>query len=182
MILFWNSNKNSTVINKLVFARGVSSLIRAMRYASLSQSGAFPVSVTYFVDPKDRKKSLMMRQQPLCSGAQTGFKCKHYWSTITKLDVLNPLSLKQGEKTRRCLVIAPEIIELGDGGQEQAVFCDRYIPDQDRPYDRSFERGYKPLTQAEIDELDAIEVDDAYDDEDAGIDSPARVVPESDES
>lgn len=122
------------------------------------------MSVTYFVDPKDRKKSLMMRQKPLCSGAQTGFKCKHYWSTITKLDVLNPLSLKQGEKTRRCLVIAPEIIELGDGGQEQAVFCDRYVADHARPYDASFEVGYKPLTQPEIDELDAMEVDDDEDD------------------
>ena len=114
------------------------------------------MSVTYFVDPRDRKRSLMMRQKPLCSGAQTGFKCKHYWSTITKLDVLNPLSLKQGEKTRRCLVIAPEIIELGDGGQEQAVFCDRYVADQDRPFDPSFEDGYEPLTQKEIDELDAL--------------------------
>jgi adenylosuccinate synthase len=46
------------------------------------------MSATYFVDPRDRKRSLMLRQKPLCSGAQTGFKCKHYWSTITKLDVL----------------------------------------------------------------------------------------------
>jgi hypothetical protein len=114
------------------------------------------MSVTYFVDPRDRKRSLMMRQKPLCSGAQTGFKCKHYWSTITKLDVLNQLSLKQGEKTRRCLVIAPEIIELGDGGQEQAVFCDRYEADRTRPFDASFEDGYQPLTQAEVDELDAL--------------------------
>jgi hypothetical protein len=108
----------------------------------------------------------MMRQKPLCSGAQTGHKCKHYWSTITKLDVLNPLSLKQGEKTRRCLVIAPEIIELGDGGQEQAVFCDRYTPDHDRPFDPSFEDGYQPLTQAEIDELDALSDEDVDGDED----------------
>ena len=114
------------------------------------------MSVTYFVDPRDRKRSLMMRQRPMCSGAQTGFKCKHYWSTITKLDVLNQLSLKQGEKTRRCLVIAPEIIELGDGGQEQAVFCDRYEADKSRPFDPSFEDGYQPLTQAEVDELDAL--------------------------
>jgi Ran GTPase-activating protein (RanGAP) involved in mRNA processing and transport len=125
--------------------------------------------VTYFVDPRDRKRSLMMRQKPLCSGAQTGFKCRHYWSTITKLDVLNPLSLRQGEKTRRCLVIAPEIIELGDGGQEQAVFCDRYVADQDRPFDPSFEDFYEPLTQKEIDELDALsdeEADAAAEDED----------------
>jgi len=124
------------------------------------------VSVTYFIDPRDRKRSLMMRQKPLCSGAQTGHKCKHYWSTITKLDVLNPLSLKQGEKTRRCLVIAPEIIELGDGGQEQAVFCDRYTPDHDRPFDASFEDDYKPLTQKEIDELDALSDEDVDGDED----------------
>lgn len=123
------------------------------------------MSVTYFVDPRDRKRSLMMRQKPLCSGAQTGHKCKHYWSTITKLDVLNPLSLKQGEKTRRCLVIAPEIIELGDGGQEQAVFCDRYVADFDRPFDASFEDGYQPLTQKEIDELDALSDEDVDDDE-----------------
>lgn len=110
-----------------------------------------------------------MRQKPLCSGAQTGFKCRHYWSTITKLDVLNPLSLRQGEKTRRCLVIAPEIIELGDGGQEQAVFCDRYVADQDRPFDPSFEDFYEPLTQKEIDELDALsdeEADAAAEDDD----------------
>lgn len=127
------------------------------------------MSVTYFVDPRDRKRSLMMRQKPLCSGAQTGFKCRHYWSTITKLDVLNPLSLRQGEKTRRCLVIAPEIIELGDGGQEQAVFCDRYVADQDRPFDPSFEDFYEPLTQKEIDELDALsdeEADAAAEDDD----------------
>ena len=98
----------------------------------------------------------MNRQKPLCSGAQTGFKCKHYWSTITKLDVLNPLALKEGEKTRRCLIVAPEIIELGDGGQEQAVFCDRYEKDNNRPHDPSFEDDYDPLTQEEIDELDAL--------------------------
>lgn len=114
------------------------------------------MSVTYFVDPRDRKRSLMNRQKPLCSGAQTGFKCKHYWSTITKLDVLNPLALKEGEKTRRCLIVAPEIIELGDGGQEQAVFCDRYEKDNNRPHDPSFEDDYDPLTQEEIDELDAL--------------------------
>lgn len=119
------------------------------------------MSVTYFIDPRDRKRSLMNRQKPLCSGAQTGFKCRHYWTTITKLDVLNPLSLKQGEKTRRCLIIAPEIIELGDGGQEQAVFCDRYEKDQNRPYDPSFEEGYKPLTQEEVDELDALSDEEA---------------------
>lgn len=124
------------------------------------------MSVTYFIDPRDRKRSLMMRQKPLCSGAQTGHKCKHYWSTITKLDVLNPLSLKQGEKTRRCLVIAPEIIELGDGGQEQAVFCDRYVADLERPFDASFEDGYQPLTQKEIDELDALSDEDVDADDD----------------
>lgn len=124
------------------------------------------MSATYFVDPRDRKRSLMLRQKPLCSGAQTGFKCKHYWSTITKLDVLNSLSLKQGEKTRRCLVVAPEIIELGDGGQEQAVFCDRYVSDTNRPFDASFEDGYEPLTQAEINELDAL-TDEQVDEEDA---------------
>lgn len=125
------------------------------------------MSVTYFVDPNDEKKSLMMRQKPLCSGAQTGFKCKHYWSTITKIDSLNQLALMQGEKTRRCLIIAPEIVELGDGGKEQAVFCDRYVADHERPYDPSFE-GYKPLTQEQIDALDAADVpddDDADDDE-----------------
>ena len=131
------------------------------------------MSVTYFIDPKDRKKSLMMRQKPLCSGAQTGFKCKHYWSTITKIDSLNQIALRQGEKTRRCLVIAPEIVELGDGGQEQAVFCDRYVADQARPYDPSFE-GYKPLSQKQIDELDALEVDE--DDEDVDLDALVSAV------
>lgn len=131
------------------------------------------MSVTYFVDPRDRKRSLMMRQKPLCSGAQTGHKCKHYWSTITKLDVLNPLSLKQGEKTRRCLVIAPEIIELGDGGQEQAVFCDRYAPDHDRPFDASFEDGYEPLTQEEINQLDALSDEEVDGDGDGGGDDDA---------
>jgi hypothetical protein len=134
------------------------------------------VSVTYFVDPRDRKRSLMMRQKPLCSGAQTGHKCKHYWSTITKLDVLNPLSLKQGEKTRRCLVIAPEIIELGDGGQEQAVFCDRYVADRDRPFDPSFEDGYEPLTQKEIDELDALSDEDVDDDDEGDLDTLVSAV------
>jgi hypothetical protein len=132
--------------------------------------------VTYFVDPRDRKRSLMMRQKPLCSGAQTGHKCKHYWSTITKLDVLNPLSLKQGEKTRRCLVIAPEIIELGDGGQEQAVFCDRYVADRDRPFDPSFEDGYEPLTQKEIDELDALSDEDVDDDDEGDLDTLVSAV------
>ncbi len=134
------------------------------------------MSVTYFVDPRDRKRSLMMRQKPLCSGAQTGHKCKHYWSTITKLDVLNPLSLKQGEKTRRCLVIAPEIIELGDGGQEQAVFCDRYVADRDRPFDPSFEDGYEPLTQKEIDELDALSDEDVDDDDEGDLDTLVSAV------
>ena len=122
------------------------------------------MSVTYFIDPKDRQRSLMMRQKPLCNGAQTGQKCKHYWSTIAKIDSLNVTALKNGEKTRRCLLIAPEIVELGDNGQEQAVFCDRYVADPDRLFDPSFE-DYKPLTQREIDAVDDLEVDDEGGDE-----------------
>jgi hypothetical protein len=110
----------------------------------------------------------MLRQKPLCNGAQTGQKCKHYWSTIAKIDSLNVTALKNGEKTRRCLLIAPEIVELGDNGQEQAVFCDRYVADPDRLFDPSFE-DYKPLTQREIDAVDDLEVDeDAEDAEDEG--------------
>jgi hypothetical protein len=133
------------------------------------------VSVTYFIDPKDKKRSLMLRQKPLCSGAQTGHKCKHYWSTIAKLDSLNVTALKQGEKTRRCLVIAPEIIELGDGGHEQAVFCDRYVADLDRPYDPSFE-GYNPLSQREIDALDELDVDDEDDADEPDLDALVSAV------
>ena len=134
------------------------------------------MSVTYFIDPKDRKRSLMLRQKPLCNGAQTGHKCKHYWSTIAKIDSLNVTALKNGEKTRRCLVIAPEIVELGDNGQEQAVFCDRYVADPDRLFDPSFE-DYKPLTQREIDAIDDLEIDDAEDDaaeDDAAEDDAAE--------
>jgi hypothetical protein len=131
--------------------------------------------VTYFIDPKDRKRSLMLRQKPLCNGAQTGHKCKHYWSTIAKIDSLNVTALKNGEKTRRCLVIAPEIVELGDNGQEQAVFCDRYIADPDRLFDPSFE-DYKPLTQKEIDAVDDLEVDEDAEDDDADLDTLVSAV------
>ena len=133
------------------------------------------MSVTYFIDPKDRKRSLMLRQKPLCNGAQTGHKCKHYWSTIAKIDSLNVTALKNGEKTRRCLVIAPEIVELGDNGQEQAVFCDRYIADPDRLFDPSFE-DYKPLTQKEIDAVDDLEVDEDAEDDDADLDTLVSAV------
>ena len=44
---------------------------------------------------------------------------------------------------------------LGDGGHEQAVFCDRYVADLDRPYDPSFE-GYNPLSQKEIDAMSTV--------------------------
>jgi hypothetical protein len=133
------------------------------------------MSVTYFIDPKDRKRSLMLRQKPLCNGAQTGQKCKHYWSTIAKIDSLNVTALKNGEKTRRCLVIAPEIVELGDNGQEQAVFCDRYVADPDRLFDPSFE-DYKPLTQKEIDAVDDLEVDEDAEDDDADLDTLVSAV------
>ena len=108
----------------------------------------------YHIDPEAEKKSLMLKQPAVCNGEATGFACKHYWTVIMRVDVQNPDHLRTGEKVRRCLVIAPEIVELGDGTKELAVHCSRYAKDANRPYDASFEE-YKPMSPEEVDSLEA---------------------------
>ena len=110
----------------------------------------------YHIDPEAEKRSLMLKQQSVCNGEASGFACKHYWTVIMKVDAQNPDHLRVGEKVRRCLVIAPEIIELGDGTKELAVHCSRYEEDRNRPYDPSFEE-YNPLSPEEINELQITE-------------------------
>lgn len=108
----------------------------------------------YFEDPEAEKRSLMMKQKAFCNGEATGYCCKHYWTVVMKVDVQNPDHLKTGEKVRRCLVIAPEIVELGDGTKELAVHCSKYVMDSDRPYDAEFEE-YKPLAPDEVTSLES---------------------------
>lgn len=106
----------------------------------------------YHIDPNAEKRSVMLKQPSLCNGEATGFACKHYWTVIMRVDVQNPDHLRTGEKVRRCLVIAPEIIELGDGTRELAVHCSRYEQDTSRPYDPAFEE-YNPMSPEEIQDL-----------------------------
>jgi hypothetical protein len=106
----------------------------------------------YHIDPNAEKRSVMLKQPSFCNGEATGFACKHYWTVIMRVDVQNPDHLRTGEKVRRCLVIAPEIIELGDGTRELAVHCSRYEQDTNRPYDPDFEE-YNPMSPEEIDAL-----------------------------
>jgi len=106
----------------------------------------------YHIDPEAEKRSLMNKQPAVCNGEATGFACKHYWTVIMRVDAQNPDHLRTGEKVRRCLVIAPEIVELGDGTKELAVHCSRYVKDASRPYDPGFEE-YNPLSPEEIEAL-----------------------------
>ena len=106
----------------------------------------------YYIDPEAEKRSLMNKQPAVCNGEATGFACKHYWTVVMRVDVQNPDHLRTGEKVRRCLVIAPEIVELGDGTKELAVHCSRYVKDNNRPYDASFEE-YNPMSPEEVESL-----------------------------
>ena len=106
----------------------------------------------YYIDPEAEKRSLMNKQPAMCNGEATGFACKHYWTVVMRVDVQNPDHLRTGEKVRRCLVIAPEIVELGDGTKELAVHCSRYVKDNNRPYDESFEE-YNPMSPEEVESL-----------------------------
>ena len=94
----------------------------------------------------------MLKQKRLCNGESTGFQCKHYWAFRTLLDVDNPDHLRKGENARRCLVQLGEFFEMGDGGSEMAVYCNRFEPSE-RPHDPEFE-SFKPMTPEEIRRLE----------------------------
>jgi len=111
-----------------------------------------------FVDPDAAKRSLMLKQKRLCNGESTGIQCKHYWAFRTLIDVDNPDHLRKGENARRCLVQSGQYFEMGDGGGEMAVYCNRF-EEGHVPFDPDFE-SYDPMTPEEI---KALEVEYAAD-------------------
>lgn len=103
------------------------------------------------VDPDAAKRSLMLKQKPLCDGSQTGRQCKHVWLFKLRLDVENPDTLRDGERGRRCLIVVGDPVEFGEGGIEMPVYCNRYEPG-DLPHDPSFDK-YDPLSPADVEAL-----------------------------
>jgi hypothetical protein len=113
------------------------------------------VGITILEDPADKRRSLMLQQKTVCDGQSTGFECVHYTALAVKMDVPNPHHLKQGEVFRLCLKIpgkGGEVLELGDGGQDMAVYCNQYCP-SDRPYNHEFNKDYEPLAPEEAEAL-----------------------------
>ena len=99
-------------------------------------------------NPESDKKSLMMRHVPLCSGAQTGRQCKHYWGMVKRVDSDNKVALRDGEKLRFCLLDTADTTFLGDGGMDMPHYCTQYVSSS-RKYDPKYE-DYNPLTPEEI--------------------------------
>ncbi len=109
------------------------------------------MSLHFTEDPVARKKSLMLKQKTCCNGEATGYQCKYYWNLIKKIDVPNPDHIRNGEKLRFCLVDPAEVTDLGEGGVDMAVYCNRF-ENSSLPYDSSFE-VYNPLSPEEVEGL-----------------------------
>jgi len=92
-------------------------------------------------------KSAMRQLPALCNGEKTGFQCTHYWALAVKMDAQNPENLRRGEAMRYCTAVVGDRLDLGDGGAEMAVDCNRFEP-SDRAYDAAFE-VFNPMTPEE---------------------------------
>ncbi|MCK5604694.1 hypothetical protein KAR91_22585 [Candidatus Pacearchaeota archaeon] len=107
-------------------------------------------------DPLAEKRSLMLQQESLCNGHQTGKQCQHYWVMRQKMESANPDFLRSGEKKRMCTLSPGFPVEF-ISDIELPVECNRYCPSL-REYDAAFEQ-YNPLTPEEIAEIQQQEVD-----------------------
>lgn len=82
-------------------------------------------------DPKARERSLMYKNPTVCDGQRDGKQCKHYWFSISRVDVINPDELRSGRKDRFCILLNTPF-PMGEGASEMAIYCNQYEPG---PYD-----------------------------------------------
>lgn len=101
-------------------------------------------------DPQAEKRSLMLQQENLCNGQQTGNQCQHYWVMRQKVESGNPDFLRSGEKKRMCTLSPGFPVEF-IADVELPVECNRYCASL-RVYDPTFEE-YNPLSPEEIAEI-----------------------------
>lgn len=98
-------------------------------------------------DPEARKRSLMYKNPTVCDGQKDGKQCKHYWFSISRIDVVNPDELRSGRKDRFCILLGTPF-SMGEGAGEMATYCNQYVPG---PFDYDAEKAVnKPMTEEEI--------------------------------
>lgn len=101
-------------------------------------------------DPKARERSLMYKIPTVCDGQRDGKQCKHYWMSISRIDVVNPDELRSGRKDRFCILLGTPY-SMGDGGSEMATYCNQYEPGL---YDHDPSKAINnPMTEQEVLEL-----------------------------
>lgn len=98
-------------------------------------------------DPKARERSLMYKNPTVCDGQRDGKQCKHYWFSISRIDVINPDELRRGRKDRFCILLGTPY-SMGDGSSEMATYCNQYDP-SDKDYDPVFAIN-NPMTEEEV--------------------------------
>lgn len=98
-------------------------------------------------DPKARERSLMYKNPTVCDGQRDGKQCKHYWFSISRIDVINPDELRRGRKDRFCILLGNPY-SMGDGSSEMATYCNQYDP-SDKDYDPTFAVN-QPMTEDEV--------------------------------
>lgn len=86
-----------------------------------------------------QSKSLMHKQRVLCNGEASGIPCKHYWTLVQIASSAVPTHMKNGERTRSCILLPNDPQVMDEGREGMAASCNRYEPDQSPHYDT---RGY----------------------------------------
>lgn len=108
----------------------------------------------------------MLQKKPVCTGAATGYQCKHYWLRFAPVVANNPDMVRDGERGRACLLSEAFLPEFDS--QDTPTYCNRYEPRPAPglvnivrralgaggfvPYARDKEE-YNPLTPEQIREL-----------------------------
>lgn len=98
-------------------------------------------------DPKARERSLMYKNPTVCDGQRDGKQCRHYWFSISRIDVINPDEIRRGRKDRFCILLGTPY-SMGDGSSEMATYCNQYEPGSN-DYDPTFAVN-TPMTEEEV--------------------------------
>ena len=122
--------------------------------------------MTGFIDdPLAAKRSLMKAKGCICTGQQTGRKCKFYWRLVRSAESHNPDNLKDGERVRICMRPFPgfEGIEMDE--DKLPLRCSEFVPlkrpwwkpwGEDKGVFNPHEEEYIPLKPEEIRKLQAV--------------------------
>lgn len=119
--------------------------------------------MAFIDDPEAEKRSLMAAQKPICTGAATGRRCKHYVAVVVRVESANPDNLRLGERMHACLLPGPGDFWEWGGERGIPVKCSGYKP-YPKPllpwredvgvYDAELTE-YKPLDPVQIQRLQA---------------------------